>query len=166
MAWGTMALRICIIISIVLVTLVSGCVAVSPQGPNNGAAGAQVTSSTNSVERGAVSGIAQRVGFFYAVNPDCTSAGLTHLEVKHPPAHGLVAFVTIEDYADFQSGSQTFYACNKNKNPGISVVYTSNSDFTGSDHFSVQGIGPNGKLLSADYSITVVPRLSDDKHPE
>src|ERR1700690_2413965 len=35
-----------------------------------------------SLTRGAISGVAQHVGFFYAVNPDCTSDGFVQTQVK------------------------------------------------------------------------------------
>jgi hypothetical protein len=116
---------------------------------------AQTPSAASNFSRGAISGNPQRMGFFYSVNPDCTSDGLVRMDVKSPPKHGSVAFVNADDYTSFPASSDS-HECNKKKSRGVQVVYTANSDFTGVDQFSVQGIGPRGKLLLADYTVTVV----------
>jgi hypothetical protein len=146
--------RVSVVVSIALAVFLSGCVIVPiPTGCSNCNAGSD--SKPRKLERGAVSGVPQRVGFFYAANGDCTSSGLVHMNVKQPPIHGSASFVAIEDYPSFPRGA--YYACNKNKISGMSVVYTSADGYTGSDHFSVQGIGPRGKLLTTEYTLTIVP---------
>jgi hypothetical protein len=80
-----------------LIALVSGCVTVSPPVQNTTPAPVQFTfnvtsaaqsSSVKALERGAVSGMPQHMGFFYAVNPDCTSDGLVQTIVKTPARCG------------------------------------------------------------------------------
>lgn len=118
---------------------------VTPQGP----------SGHKSLERGAVSGAPQHVGFFYSVNPDCTSNGLVQLQLKSPPTRGSVAFVETDGYTNFASTSPG-YECNTKKSPGVEVVYTSAKDFVGTDQFTVQGIGPKGKYMETDYTVNVL----------
>ncbi len=144
--------------AIASIALLSGCVAVVAV-PRVGARG---QARTSRFERGAVSGVAQRMGFFYAVNADCTSSGLTRLNIAKPPAHGSVSFVVIEDYPTFPRSNAEYYACNKRRTPGVSVVYRSTDDFTGADDFSVEGVGPKGRLLRVEYSVTVLPQGGRD----
>lgn len=112
-------------------------------------------------ERGAVSGVPQRVGFFFAVNADCTSSGLTRLNVARPPQHGAVSFVIIEDFPTFAPTNREYYACNKRRTPGVSVVYRSADDFTGVDSFLVEGVGPKGRLMRVEYTVTVLPQRGE-----
>ncbi len=149
--------RITAITAIASIVLLSGCVAVVavPRVPAKQA-------RTSRFERGAVSGVAQRMGFFYAVNADCTSSGLTRLNIAKPPAHGSVSFVVIEDYPTFPRSNAEYYACNKRRTPGVSVVYRSTDDFTGADDFSVEGVGPKGRFLRVEYFVTVLPHGGGD----
>lgn len=144
-----MASQSACIAAIALVALVSGCVSVSPQ-----VSGPQLD-AVKSVQRGAVSGIPQHMGFFYAVNPDCTSSGLVHTSVKRAPQHGSVTFVNTDGYSNFPRSSASF-DCNKKKSPGVEVVYTSNKDFIGTDQFDVIGIGPKGRYMETHYTVKVI----------
>jgi len=146
-----------------LLALLSGCA--SPPPPSK-APPAQVQVNFNftpegqpgshkSIERGAISGVAQHVGFFYSVNPDCSSNGLVQTQLKTPPTHGSVAFVESDGYTNFPSTSPG-YECNRKKSPGVEVVYTSAKDFVGTDQFTVQGIGPKGKYMETDYTVKVL----------
>jgi hypothetical protein len=107
------------------------------------------------VTRGAISGLPQHVGFYYSVNPDCSSDGLVQLHLKNPPAHGSVTFVNDDGYTNFPAASPA-HECNAKKSPGVRVVYTSVKDFVGTDQFTVQGIGPHGKYLESDYAVKVI----------
>jgi len=141
---------------------VSGCAASPP--PKNPPAQVQLnfnftpqgqTSLPKSLARGAISGVAQHVGFYYAVNPDCTSDGFVQTQVKTAPAHGAVAFVKADGYTNFPSSSPG-HECNRNKSPGIEVVYTSAKDFVGTDQFAVLGIGPKGRYMETEYTVKVI----------
>jgi hypothetical protein len=147
--------------------VVAGCAA-SPSPPKTSPTQVQVNFNFNpddelgshkSIERGAVSGMPQHVGFYYAVNPDCTSGGLVQTRVKTQPAHGSVALVQADGYSHFPAGNPAFQ-CNSKKSPGIEVMYTSAKDFVGSDQFTVQGIGPKGKYMETDYTVNVLPPVS------
>lgn len=114
--------------------------------------------SHKSIERGAVSGMPQHVGFYYAVNPDCSSGGLVQTRVKTQPTHGSVTLVQADGYSNFPAGSPAAQ-CNSKKNPGIEVMYTSAKDFVGSDQFTVVGVGPKGRYMETDYTVNVLPAV-------
>ena len=147
---------------IVLVAPVSGCLTVSPDIQS--APPAQINFNINSVpqaaavkdvQRGAVSGLPQHMGFFYAVNPDCTSGGLVHTSVKTAAQHGTVQFDNTDGYSSFPPGTPS-YDCNKKKSPGVEVVYTADKAFSGIDQFTVIGIGPKGRYMETHYTVKVV----------
>jgi hypothetical protein len=111
--------------------------------------------SAKHITRGAVSGTPQHVGFFYSVNPDCSSDGLVQLQLKGPPTHGSVAFAKADGYTSFPSGSPS-HQCNTNRSTGVEVVYTAAKDFVGVDQFTVQGVGPHGAYMETDYTVKVL----------
>ena len=115
----------------------------------------QDDSAPKHLTRGAVSGVPQRVGFYYSVNPDCSSDGLVQTQLKNPPTHGSVEFVKADGYTNFPSSSPS-HACNTRKSPGIEVIYTSAKNFAGTDQFVVQGVGPKGKYMETDYTVRVL----------
>jgi hypothetical protein len=145
-----------------LIALLAACA--SPPPPSSPSAQIQVNfnfasqgqpSSQRSVERGAMSGVPQHVGFYYAVNPDCSSGGLVQTQLKTPPMHGSVAFGNADGYTSFPSTSAS-HECNSKKSPGVEVMYTSAKDFVGTDEFTVQAIGPKGKYMETDYTVRVL----------
>ncbi len=111
------------------------------------------------IERGAISGVPQRVGFMYSVNPDCTSDGLVQTQLKGAPSHGSVTFTKADGFPSFPSSSAS-HDCNTKKSPGIEVVYTPTPSFTGTDVFTVQGVGPHGVYLETEYTVTVIAPTS------
>ena len=143
----------------ILIALLDGCAA-SPPKPT------QVQVSFNlpprdaapiakHITRGAVSGTPQHVGFFYSVNPDCSSDGLVQLQLKGSPTHGSVAFAKADGYTSFPPGNPS-HQCNNSKSLGVEVVYTSARDFVGVDQFTVQGVGPHGAYMETDYTVKVL----------
>src|ERR1700728_600173 len=74
---------------------------------------------------------------------------------KSASTQGTVEFVNADGYPSFPSTSPG-YDCNKKKNPGVEVIYTSEKDFVGTDRFTVQGIGPKGKYMETDYTVRVL----------
>ena len=158
-----MSLKIGTIAVTTLFALVSGC-ASSPPPSKTPSTQVQINlnftpqgqpGSHKSLERGAISGVPQHVGFYYAVNPDCTSDGLVQTQLKTPPTHGSVAFVKADGYTNFPSTSPG-HECNSKKSPGVEVIYASAKDFVGTDQFTVQGIGPKGKYMETDYTVKVL----------
>jgi hypothetical protein len=157
-----MSLKIASTAVTTLMALVTGCAAPPPS--NNSPGQVQVNFNFNpqdqpgshkNLERGAISGVPQHVGFYYSVNPDCSSDGLVQTQLKTPPTHGSVAFAKADGYTSFPSTSPG-HECNSRKSPGVEVIYTSAKDFVGSDQFTVQGIGPKGKYMETDYTVNVL----------
>lgn len=111
--------------------------------------------SYKTVERGAISGVPQHVGFYYSVNPDCSSSGLVQTQLKTPPTHGSVIFRNADGYSNFPASSAG-HECNSKKSPGVEVIYTSIKEFVGTDQFTVQGLGPKGKYMETDYRVKVL----------
>ena len=93
------------------------------------AASAPAAPSASSAPRTAVrtvaSGERQRIGFFYYVNPDCTSGGYMTVRIITPPAHGELTTDRGVDYTNFPEENQR-YQCNLIKSPVINVYYKSN----------------------------------------
>jgi len=146
-----------------LSALLSGCITVLPPEPNPAAVQyifnvpppAQPGAAQN-VERGAISGKLPHVGFFYSVNPDCTSNGPVTMMVKTPAPHGSVTFAKAVGYTNYPPYSDS-HDCNKKKRvPGVEVLYPPNQDYSGPDQFTVQGVGPLGRLLETHYSVKVI----------
>jgi dienelactone hydrolase len=72
------------------------------------------------------------LNFAFAVNPDCSSRGLSKLWVSQPPAHGTSAILTRDGHPRFPPG-HPFAACNTVRVPGVAVTYTPAPGFSGSD---------------------------------
>ena len=144
-----MSPKVSLITGIAAMALLSGCVAAVLPMPRHPAL-------TRQLQRGAVSGVPQRVGFFYAVNADCSFSGLMHLDVEKSPAHGTVWFATIKDYPSFRRVNREYYPCDRRKVRGVGVFYRSAADFTGADRFLVEGVGPKGGLFRIEYLVTVL----------
>jgi hypothetical protein len=143
--------------------LISGCATPAPPA-NNLPTQVQVSfnmapgdkpGAAKKVARGAISGAPQHVGFYYSVNPDCTSDGLVQTQLKSSPANGSVAFVKADGYSSFPSTSAG-HECNSRKSPGVEVIYTSAKNFVGTDEFTVLGVGPHGKYMETDYTVKVI----------
>jgi hypothetical protein len=144
----------------ILIAAIAGCAASPPPNPTQVQVSFNLpprdqTAPAKHITRGAVSGTPQHVGFFYSVNPDCSSDGLVQLQLKAAAEHGSVSFAKADGYSSFPLGSPS-HECNRNKSPGVEVVYTSAKDFVGVDQFTVQGVGPHGAYLETDYTVKVL----------
>jgi hypothetical protein len=76
--------------------------------------------------RTVASGERQKIGFYYHLNPDCTSSGNMTVRIITPPAHGEVTTDRGLDYTNFPKENQR-YQCNLNQSPGSNVYYKSKS---------------------------------------
>jgi hypothetical protein len=101
-----------------------------------------------------VSGKQSQVGFFYGLNPDCSTRGEGDTRLIKKPEHGTVEFTPGESYPNFPDSSPWFH-CNKQKAPGTLVMYKSDDGYTGKEYFDVEFIGPRGADLITRYVITV-----------
>jgi hypothetical protein len=122
------------------------------------AASAPAAPSASSAPRTAVrtvaSGGRQRIGFFYYVNPDCTSGGYMTVRIITLPAHGELTADRGVDYTNFPKENQR-YQCNLIKSPVINVYYKSNFGYLGTDSTLIETASPIGTTISSIYTITV-----------
>src|SRR6266436_6415240 len=58
--------------------------------------------------RAALSGTEQRLDFFYAVHPDCTSEGYPTIRTVTPPVHGKLRVEQATDYSNFPKDNQRY----------------------------------------------------------
>ncbi len=101
-----------------------------------------------------VPGKQSQVGFFYALEPDCSSRGQGDTRLIKKPEHGSVEILEGSSFPRYPENSPWFQ-CNKVKVPGTLVMYKSEDGFAGKDHFDVEFIGPRGADLITRYVVTV-----------
>jgi dienelactone hydrolase len=95
-----------------------------------------------------------RLDFAYAVNPDCTSRGLAKISVTQPPEHGSAAVLTQDGHPSFPLG-HPFAKCNVLTVPGVSVTYTPEPGFVGSDTVTFDETNVDGGRRSFRVTLTV-----------
>ena len=89
------------------------------------------------------SGTNQRIGFFYAVNPDCSASGDINIRVTKQPEHGAVETTAATDFPNFER-ENIRYRCNQQKVRGQQVNYKSTEKYTGSDTLELLVLFPGG----------------------
>jgi hypothetical protein len=89
------------------------------------------------------SGTNQRIGFFYAVNPDCSANGDINIRVTKQPEHGTVETAAATDFPSFER-ENIRYRCNQQKVPGQQVNYKSAEKYIGSDALELLVVFPGG----------------------
>jgi hypothetical protein len=127
----------------VVAILIGGCVA-TPQA-------AQVSKA---VQKATFSGTVLNVWYFYAVQMDCTSAGLPTVWVTSAASHGSVQIQNVEHFTEYPATNQRF-ECNKKKSPSVAIVYTSGKSFVGVDRFTVKCAFPAGEVQTKEFLIIV-----------
>ena len=114
----------------------------------------QAVPGPKALQKTTFSGMALNVYYFYAVQVDCTSAGLPTVWVTSAASHGSVELQNVDHFTEFPATNQR-YECNKKKNPSIAVVYTSDKSFVGFDRFTVKCVFPAGNVTTQEFLITV-----------
>ncbi len=109
---------------------------------------------TQTTTRTVVSGRQTQAGFRWALNPDCSSRGEIESRLLKKPEHGTVEFTAGTGFPNFPENSQWF-PCNKQKVPGLLVMYKPEDGYTGKDSFLAEFIGPAGGDYTQHYFITV-----------
>jgi hypothetical protein len=89
------------------------------------------------------SGTNQRIGFFYAVNPDCSANGDINIRVTKQPEHGTVETAAVTDFPKFDR-KNIRYRCNRHKVRGQQVNYKSAEKYIGSDTLELLVLFPGG----------------------
>jgi len=108
------------------------------------------TSFTPTVPTGKV----RQVGFFTALNPDCTNNGDIDGRIVAQAQNGTVELEQGTGFA-FYNEHNPRAACNNKSVQGIRVKYTSKDAYIGKDAFEVEFLTPNGSDVNWKYSVTV-----------
>jgi hypothetical protein len=112
------------------------------------------SSAPQPTPRTVASGERQRIGYFYYVNPDCSSGGYMTVRILTPPGHGEVTTDRGLDYPNYSKENQR-YQCNLKQSPVSNVLYKSNSGYVGTDSFLIEAVSPLGSTITRIYQITV-----------
>jgi len=100
------------------------------------------------------SGTNQRIGFFYAVNPDCSANGDINIRVTKQPEHGTVETAAATDFPNFER-ENIRYRCNQQKVRGQQVNYKSAEKYIGSDTLELLVVFPGGFGQEVHFNINV-----------
>jgi hypothetical protein len=96
----------------------------------------------------------QRIGFFYALNPDCTNMGDLRIRVTKQPQHGTVETMPTMLFPGYPK-ENIRAKCNQHKVKGIQINYKSAAKYVGSDELEVLVLYPVGTAWEVRYSIDV-----------
>src|SRR6516162_5814800 len=100
------------------------------------------------------SGTNQRIGFFYAVNPDCSATGDVNVRVTKQPEHGTVETTAATDFPTFPKENMRA-RCNRHKVRGQQVNYKSAEKYIGSDTLELLALLPGGFAREVHINIDV-----------
>jgi hypothetical protein len=100
------------------------------------------------------SGTNQRIGFFYANNPDCTASGNINVRVTKQPEHGSTETVTTTNYPNYPK-ENVRARCNEHKVRGVQINYKSAEKYVGSDELDLLVIFPTGYAWEVHFEISV-----------
>jgi hypothetical protein len=100
------------------------------------------------------SGTNQRIGFFYAVNPDCSASGDINIRVTKQPEHGTVETAAATSFPNFER-ENIRYRCNQHEVRGQQVNYKSAEKYIGSDTLELLVLLPGGFAQEVHINIDV-----------
>ena len=95
-----------------------------------------------------------RVEFLYALEPDCSSMGVTSVRILEPPQHGKLTIENGRAFTGFAKENQR-YDCNMRKSGGTLVFYDPEPGFAGNDTITLDIIFPTGQSSRQRYAIDV-----------
>jgi dienelactone hydrolase len=99
-------------------------------------------------------GSTTNLNFAYAVNPDCSSRALPQVSISQAPMHGSASVVFHDGHPRFPAG-HPYAACNDALVPGVSVAYTPERGFTGSDAMTFEETTENGSHRVFRMTLTI-----------
>jgi hypothetical protein len=100
------------------------------------------------------SGTNQRIGFFYAVNPDCSDSGDVNIRVTKQPEHGTVETVTSTNFPNYPK-ENIRSKCNDHKVRVMQVNYQSAEKYVGSDELELLVLFPGGFAWEVHFDVDV-----------
>jgi hypothetical protein len=100
------------------------------------------------------SGTNQRIGFFYALNPDCTASGNVNVRVTKQPEHGNTETPTATNFPNYPK-ENIRSKCNDHKVRGVQVYYKSAEKYVGDDVLDLLVLFPAGFAWEVHYDISV-----------
>ncbi len=95
-----------------------------------------------------------KIGWMFALNPDCTTRAFPTVKIVKQPTNGTVSVGTISDYPSFISFDARA-SCNKKKAAAQVVYYTPTRDYKGPDGFVYDLYSDAGKESTVVVKVTV-----------
>jgi hypothetical protein len=100
------------------------------------------------------SGTKQQIGFFYALNPDCSASGDVTIRLTKQPEHGTAETTAAMNFPGYSKESDR-YKCNQHKVRGQQVNYKSAEKYSGSDTVELLVLYPGGFAREVQVDISV-----------
>jgi hypothetical protein len=96
----------------------------------------------------------QRIGFFSALNPDCTTSGDISIRVTKEPEHGAVQITPTTNFPNYAKEGLR-YKCNQHKVKGIQINYKSAEKYIGDDVLELLVLFPAGFAWEIHFDLSV-----------
>jgi hypothetical protein len=96
----------------------------------------------------------QRIGFFNAVNPDCSASGVVNVRATKQPKHGTVEITTATNFPSYPKESIR-YKCNQHKVKGMQINYKSAEKYIGDDALELLVLFPGGFAWEIHFDVSV-----------
>jgi len=106
------------------------------------------------VTRVVASGKGQRIGFYFALNPDCSASGDVEVRVTKEPEHGKADTATVTSYPGYPKENLRF-KCNEHKVRGVQINYKSADKYVGDDALDLLVLFPGGYAYEHHYTVSV-----------
>jgi hypothetical protein len=100
------------------------------------------------------SGTNTRIGFFYWLNPDCSSGGNVNVRVTKQPEHGSTEAVPTSNFPFFAKDNVRA-RCNEHKVRGVQLNYKSAEKYVGNDELELLVLFPTGYAWEVHYDVSV-----------
>jgi len=95
----------------------------------------------------------RKVGGYYSLHEDCSSAGPTVVRIKSEPAHGTVSIREGREYPNFGAANPR-NVCNRQSAPATLVFYRPSAGYVGTDSVDIDVIYPDG--VNRQYHTNIV----------
>jgi hypothetical protein len=103
-------------------------------------------------QRFAASGKSTMLGFYTALQPDCSVAGIVTIRIAKQPEHGSIEMVETTDFPHYRGPRAK---CNQQKVEGVLVTYKSAQKFIGKDAVDLLALMPGGFAWENHFDISV-----------